>query len=90
MFGGGKDAGAGGNFGNEGFGKGPGPSGGGFGGDGGGRSGPSMPGRYPGEKPGEYRRRIASERLNAQLAACLLYTSPSPRDGLLSRMPASA
>ena len=25
-----------------------------------------------------------------QLASCLLYTSPSPRDGLLSRMPSSA
>src|SRR5680860_1466565 len=25
-----------------------------------------------------------------QHAACLLYTSPSPRDGLLSRMPSSA
>ena len=25
-----------------------------------------------------------------QLGACLLYTSPSPRDGLLSRMPSSA
>ena len=25
-----------------------------------------------------------------KLAACLLYTSPSPRDGLLSRMPSSA
>ena len=25
-----------------------------------------------------------------RLAACLLYTSPSPRDGLLSRMPSSA
>ena len=24
------------------------------------------------------------------LQACLLYTSPSPRDGLLSRMPSSA
>ena len=24
------------------------------------------------------------------MAACLLYTSPSPRDGLLSRMPSSA
>ena len=24
------------------------------------------------------------------LTACLLYTSPSPRDGLLSRMPSSA
>ena len=26
----------------------------------------------------------------AQLKGCLLYTSPSPRDGLLSRMPSSA
>ena len=26
----------------------------------------------------------------AGLSACLLYTSPSPRDGLLSRMPSSA
>ena len=25
-----------------------------------------------------------------QLVVCLLYTSPSPRDGLLSRMPSSA
>ena len=28
--------------------------------------------------------------LGRQLEACLLYTSPSPRDGLLSRMPSSA
>ena len=27
---------------------------------------------------------------NAQFESCLLYTSPSPRDGLLSRMPSSA
>ena len=27
---------------------------------------------------------------NTPLQACLLYTSPSPRDGLLSRMPSSA
>ena len=27
---------------------------------------------------------------NTLLYACLLYTSPSPRDGLLSRMPSSA
>ena len=26
----------------------------------------------------------------AQLLHCLLYTSPSPRDGILSRMPSSA
>ena len=28
--------------------------------------------------------------LSAQCTDCLLYTSPSPRDGLLSRMPSSA
>ena len=27
---------------------------------------------------------------NATFTGCLLYTSPSPRDGLLSRMPSSA
>ena len=32
---------------------------------------------------------ILSTQLNLVLA-CLLYTSPSPRDGLLSRMPSSA
>ena len=34
----------------------------------------------------------AGERvsLNRLLMGCLLYTSPSPRDGLLSRMPSSA
>ena len=30
------------------------------------------------------------EFLNLKHLACLLYTSPSPRDGLLSRMPSSA
>ena len=30
------------------------------------------------------------ERFKARLKLCLLYTSPSPRDGLLSRMPSSA
>ena len=28
--------------------------------------------------------------LGAYITTCLLYTSPSPRDGLLSRMPSSA
>ena len=28
--------------------------------------------------------------ITAASTACLLYTSPSPRDGLLSRMPSSA
>ena len=31
-----------------------------------------------------------SEALQLTNRACLLYTSPSPRDGLLSRMPSSA
>ena len=31
-----------------------------------------------------------SPDLRQQLLSCLLYTSPSPRDGLLSRMPSSA
>ena len=29
-------------------------------------------------------------RIKSRLNSCLLYTSPSPRDGLLSRMPSSA
>ena len=29
-------------------------------------------------------------RMNYAVIGCLLYTSPSPRDGLLSRMPSSA
>ena len=33
---------------------------------------------------------VALVRLLAQDMGCLLYTSPSPRDGLLSRMPSSA
>ena len=33
---------------------------------------------------------VAVGKADALLAACLLYTSPSPRDGLLSRMPSSA
>ena len=31
-----------------------------------------------------------AQRVTALLDTCLLYTSPSPRDGLLSRMPSSA
>ena len=30
------------------------------------------------------------EQISAVFSGCLLYTSPSPRDGLLSRMPSSA
>ena len=32
----------------------------------------------------------AHSEIVGQLPDCLLYTSPSPRDGLLSRMPSSA
>ena len=39
------------------------------------------------------RLRVEKKQLNedvSKLRSCLLYTSPSPRDGLLSRMPSSA
>ena len=32
----------------------------------------------------------AADQVKAPYISCLLYTSPSPRDGLLSRMPSSA
>ena len=34
--------------------------------------------------------RVVNQFLSALSSTCLLYTSPSPRDGLLSRMPSSA
>ena len=34
--------------------------------------------------------KMISDGVAAIMGACLLYTSPSPRDGLLSRMPSSA
>ena len=38
-----------------------------------------------------YAMKITLERIALfQFTPCLLYTSPSPRDGLLSRMPSSA
>ena len=33
---------------------------------------------------------VLNHNLYGEASACLLYTSPSPRDGLLSRMPSSA
>ena len=33
---------------------------------------------------------VAEGKISYGLSSCLLYTSPSPRDGLLSRMPSSA
>ena len=38
---------------------------------------------------GGYSKKIL-EFENTKVIGCLLYTSPSPRDGLLSRMPSSA
>ena len=35
-------------------------------------------------------RKLVQEGLVVSYKGCLLYTSPSPRDGLLSRMPSSA
>ena len=32
----------------------------------------------------------SNDNVNQVISNCLLYTSPSPRDGLLSRMPSSA
>ena len=37
----------------------------------------------------DYLRAVATNKVT-DLTTCLLYTSPSPRDGLLSRMPSSA
>ena len=35
-------------------------------------------------------RSLATKNVSSENYGCLLYTSPSPRDGLLSRMPSSA
>ena len=40
--------------------------------------------------PSAVRLVFAQELTNNDVTICLLYTSPSPRDGLLSRMPSSA
>ena len=34
--------------------------------------------------------KLAADPTGAELVSCLLYTSPSPRDATLSRMPSSA
>ena len=47
--------------------------------------------QYPDIETGaDYDRLLADESLDAVVLACLLYTSPSPRDATLSRMPSSA
>ena len=56
----------------------------------------SEPGLHSGEAQkdpvDEQRRRflLTTTSVLGGVGACLLYTSPSPRDGLLSRMPSSA
>ena len=35
-------------------------------------------------------KKLSEEKVSKEYEPCLLYTSPSPRDGLLSRMPSSA
>ena len=43
------------------------------------------------ELAGEYSDKVTFLKMDTNAnTACLLYTSPSPRDGLLSRMPSSA
>ena len=42
------------------------------------------------QKKGAVLKSSKKKRRKAQQSDCLLYTSPSPRDGLLSRMPSSA
>ena len=44
---------------------------------------------YPDSDESSYKKRM-QQRKDIQAESCLLYTSPSPRDGLLSRMPSSA
>ena len=50
-----------------------------------------QPGRYQ-PRTGMDQAKLSelAESIRAQGVICLLYTSPSPRDGLLSRMPSSA
>ena len=40
--------------------------------------------------PGDYNVKVSKALISEWNNTCLLYTSPSPRDGLLSRMPSSA
>ena len=45
---------------------------------------------YDGKIPRFIKKAFESKAMTVFLLPCLLYTSPSPRDGLLSRMPSSA
>ena len=50
----------------------------------------SSPMMWKSPKPREDVDALQEYKGNIYVHACLLYTSPSPRDGLLSRMPSSA
>ena len=52
--------------------------------------GPSVPTRASVDLATASTEEIRDYARAQRLAGCLLYTSPSPRDGLLSRMPSSA
>ena len=45
---------------------------------------------YRAANPGSKLKTAVTGKVKPGSKACLLYTSPSPRDGLLSRMPSSA
>ena len=47
-------------------------------------------GREPLPMSADYETALREHRFDLLYKDCLLYTSPSPRDGLLSRMPSSA
>ena len=51
--------------------------------------GRALPDVCDGQKPVQRRILFSMQRMGLSFG-CLLYTSPSPRDGLLSRMPSSA
>src|SRR5664279_5910428 len=53
-------------------------------------AGPATTKQKNAARPGAHQRIEAATRTREQARVCLLYTSPSPRDGLLSRMPSSA
>ena len=51
----------------------------------------AVPSSFAGIDTSKFAPKIAAEsQLQQDARTCLLYTSPSPRDGLLSRMPSSA
>ena len=54
------------------------------------RTASGKPGKAYTQQKVDYVMDITLDDANTKITGCLLYTSPSPRDGLLSRMPSSA